>query len=123
MPDYGTARCDFPGGSAEQLYHSIQKILALPDSTRIFLGHDYKSDEREVFAWESSVAEQKSKNIHLVENVTSQDYVQFRNERDAHLPMPKLIIPSVQVNIRAGHFPKAESNGISYLKLPINTLK
>jgi len=123
MPDYGTARCDFPGGNAKELYNSIQKILALPDDTRLFMGHDYKAEGRETYAWESTVAEQKSKNIHVNTNVSADDYVIFRNKRDANLAMPRLIIPSVQVNIRAGHFPKAADNGLHYLKLPINALK
>jgi glyoxylase-like metal-dependent hydrolase (beta-lactamase superfamily II) len=123
MPDYGTARCDFPGGSAEHLYDSIQKIFALPDDTRLFMGHDYKAKNRDIFAWESTVAEQKSQNIHINTNVSADEYVAFRNERDKGLAMPKLILPSVQVNIRAGHLPEAASNGVHYLKLPINAFK
>lgn len=123
MPDYGTARCDFPGGDAETLYHSIQKIFALPENTTIYMGHDYKADGRDNYVWQSSVAEQKSQNIHINSEVSAQEYVDFRNKRDATLSMPKLIIPSVQVNIRAGHFPQAADNGIHYLTLPINTLK
>ena len=123
MPDYGTARCDFPGGDAEMLYHSIEKILSLPADTQIFVGHDYKAGGRNYFAWQSSVAEQKSENIHLKGNVASDDFVAYRNKRDASLAIPKLIIPSVQVNIRAGHFPKAEKNGVQYLTLPLNALK
>lgn len=123
MPDYGTARCDFPGGNAEHLYYSIQKILALPDDTRLFMGHDYKAKGRDAYVWESTVAIQKSQNIHINTNVSVEEYVTFRNERDSSLAMPKLILPSVQVNIRAGHFPEAASNGLHYLKLPINALK
>jgi len=123
MPDYGTARCDFPGGNAEHLYHSIQKILALPDNTRLFMGHDYKAEGRDIYAWESTVTIQKSQNIHLNKNASVEEYVTFRNKRDASLAMPTRILPSVQVNIRAGHFPKAASNGLHYLKLPINALK
>ena len=123
MPDYGTARCDFPGGNAEQLYYSIQKILALPDDTRLFMGHDYKAKGRDAYVWESTVAIQKSQNIHINTDVSVEEYVTFRNERDSSLAMPKLILPSVQVNIRAGHFPEAASNGLHYLKLPINALK
>ena len=123
MPDYGTARCDFPGGDAEKLYYSIQKILALPNNTRIFVGHDYKADGRDVFAWQSTVAEQSSQNIHINANVSVEDYVAYRNKRDASLAMPKLILPSVQVNIRAGHFPQAAKNGLHYLALPINAFK
>lgn len=123
MPDYGTARCDFPGGDAAMLYHSIEKILSLPADTKIYVGHDYKADNRDYFAWQSTVGEQKSENIHLKNDVALDDFVAYRNERDASLAMPKLIIPSVQVNIRAGHFPKAEANGVHYLTLPLNTLK
>jgi glyoxylase-like metal-dependent hydrolase (beta-lactamase superfamily II) len=123
MPDYGTARCDFPGGNAEHLYYSIQKILVLPDDTRLFMGHDYKAKGRDAYVWESTVAIQKSQNIHINTNVSVEEFVTFRNERDSSLAMPKLILPSVQVNIRAGHFPEAASNGLHYLKLPINALK
>ena len=122
MPDYGTARCDFPGGDAATLYQSIQKIYALPDNTRLFTGHDYKSPTRDHFAWQSTVAEQKASNIHINEKISQEAFVRFRNERDSKLPVPKLILPSVQVNIRAGHLPPAEENGKHYLKLPINTL-
>lgn len=120
MPDYGTARCDFPGGDASQLYKSIQKIFALPDETRLFMCHDYKAPGRDHFAWETSVAEQKRKNIHVGGGVTEEAFVKMRTERDAKLAMPKLILPSVQVNMRAGDLPPAESNGVSYLKLPLN---
>lgn len=123
MPDYGTARCDFPGGDAETLYHSIQKIFSLPDNTCIFIGHDYKAEGREQYVWQSSVAEQKLKNIHINSHVSAQEYVAFRNKRDMTLAMPKLILPSVQINIRAGHFPKAADNGLQYLTLPINAFK
>ncbi len=122
MPDYGTARCDFPGGDAATLYQSIQKIYALPDNTRLFTGHDYKSPTRDHFAWESTVAEQKANNIHINEKVSQEEFVRFRNERDSTLAVPKLILPSVQVNIRAGYLPPAEDNGTHYLKLPINVL-
>lgn len=122
MPDYGTARCDFPGGDAATLYQSIQKIYALPDNTRLFTGHDYKSPTRDYFAWESTVAEQKAHNIHINKNISQEEFVRFRNERDSTLAVPKLILPSVQVNIRAGHLPPSEANGKHYLKLPINTL-
>ena len=123
MPDYGTARCDFPGGDAQTLYHSIQKLFALPDSTRIFMGHDYKAKDREIFLWQSTVAEQKLENIHINTKVSVEDYVDFRNKRDLSLDMPKLIIPAVQVNIRAGHFAPAAKNGLQYLTLPINAFK
>lgn len=122
MPDYGTARCDFPGGDAATLYQSIQKIYTLPDNTRLFTGHDYKSPTRDHFAWESTVADQKANNIHINEKVSQEEFVRFRNERDSTLAVPKLILPSVQVNIRAGHLPPAEDNGTHYLKLPINVL-
>lgn len=123
MPDYGTARCDFPGGDAATLYHSIQKLFALPDDTRIFMGHDYKATNRDNYVWESTVAEQKSQNIHINTSVSLEEYVKFRNKRDKSLAVPKLILPSVQVNIRAGHFPQKPDNGLPYLILPINALK
>lgn len=121
MPDFGTARCDFPGGSSETLYNSAQRILALPDETRIFVGHDYKAPGRDVFAWESTVGEQKAKNIHLA-GKSEDDFVKMRNERDATLAMPKLIIPSLQVNMRAGNMPEADEQGNVYLKVPVNKL-
>lgn len=120
MPDFGTARCDFPGGSAETLYASIQKILALPDSTRIFVGHDYKAPGRDEFAWETSVAEQKAFNIHVGAGKPAEDFVTMRKSRDSTLAMPRLIIPSLQVNMRAGQMPPPEENGLSYLKVPVN---
>lgn len=123
MPDYGTARCDFPGGDAATLYNSIQKLFALPDDTRIFMGHDYKATNRDNYVWESSVAEQKSQNIHINTAVSLEEYVEFRNKRDQSLAVPKLILPSVQVNIRAGHFPQKPDNGLPYLILPINAFK
>jgi glyoxylase-like metal-dependent hydrolase (beta-lactamase superfamily II) len=123
MPDYGTARCDFPGGDAAMLYNSIQKIFALPDNTKIYVGHDYKAPDREEFAWQSTVALQKAENIHINANITAEKFVENRNQRDATLPMPKLILPSVQINIRAGHFPPVAKNGVYYLSLPMNTLK
>ncbi|MDX2370336.1 MAG: MBL fold metallo-hydrolase [Colwellia sp.] len=123
MPDYGTARCDFPGGDAEKLYDSIQKIFELPDNTIIFMGHDYKAEGRDTYAWQSSVAEQKSQNIHINTRVSVEEYVAFRNKRDSGLAMPELILSAVQVNIRAGHFPQAADNGLHYLTLPINAFK
>ncbi len=120
MPDYGTARCDFPGGDARTLYHSIQKVLALPEQTRLFLCHDYKAPGRDNFEHESSVAEQRSENVHVHEGISEDEFVKMRTERDATLGMPKLIIPSVQVNMRAGELPPAEENGTVYLKVPIN---
>ncbi|MBL3558669.1 MULTISPECIES: MBL fold metallo-hydrolase [Marinobacter] len=120
MPDYGTARCDFPGGNARTLYHSIQKVLALPPETRIFLCHDYKAPEREEFQHMTTVAEQRRNNIHVHEGISEDDFVKMRTERDATLDMPRLILPSVQVNMRAGHMPPAEDNGQVYLKVPVN---
>ncbi|MDI5890919.1 MBL fold metallo-hydrolase [Halomonas rhizosphaerae] len=120
MPDYGTARCDFPGGDARTLYRSIQKVLALPSETRLFLCHDYKAPEREEYQHETSVAEQRANNVHVHEGVSEDEFVKMRTERDATLDMPLLILPSVQVNMRAGHMPPAEDNGQVYLKVPIN---
>lgn len=120
MPDYGTARCDFPGGDARTLYHSIQKVLALPGETRLFMCHDYKAPEREEYQHETTVAEQRADNIHVHEGVSEEAFVKLRTERDATLGMPRLIIPSVQVNMRAGEMPAAEDNGQVYLKVPIN---
>ncbi len=122
MPDFGTARCDFPGGSAEDLYNSIQKILKLPDDTRIFVGHDYKAPGRDAFAWETTVGEQKALNIHIGAGRPMDEFVAMRTERDAGLGMPRLILPSLQTNMRAGHFPEPEDNGQSYFKVPINRL-
>jgi len=121
MPDFGTARCDFPGGSARQLWHSIQKILSLPEETRIFTCHDYKAPGRDEFAWESTVGQQKASNKHIAGS-TEDAFVEMRESRDATLSMPKLIVPSIQVNMRAGKMPPAEDNGTVYLKLPINRL-
>ena len=122
MPDFGTARCDFPGGSAEDLYASIQKILALPDATRIFVGHDYKAPGRDEFAWETTVGEQKALNVHIGEGRPMEEFVAMREKRDATLGMPRLILPSLQTNMRAGHFPEPEENGQRYFKVPINGL-
>ncbi|MGH1477858.1 MAG: MBL fold metallo-hydrolase [Geminicoccales bacterium] len=122
MPDFGTARCDFPGGSAELLWESIQKVLSLPDETRLFLCHDYKAPGRDDFAWETTVAEQKALNVHVGGAKTKEDFVKMRTERDAQLGMPKLIIPSIQVNMRAGRMPPADGNGKIYLKVPVNGL-
>ncbi|MCB1805200.1 MAG: MBL fold metallo-hydrolase, partial [Candidatus Competibacteraceae bacterium] len=112
MPDYGTARCDFPGGDARVLYRSIQRILALPDSTRIFLCHDYKAPGRDEYCWETTVGAEKHHNVHVHEGISEDDFVRMRSERDATLDMPRLILPSVQVNMRAGQLPPAEDNGI-----------
>lgn len=119
MPDFGTARCDFPGGSGEVLYDSIQKLYALPDETRVFTCHDYMPGGREL-RYQSTVGEQKSSNVQLNGNTTREDYVAFRKQKDAGLSLPKLILPSLQVNIRAGHLPEPEENGTSYLKIPLN---
>ncbi|MEN5168862.1 MBL fold metallo-hydrolase [Brevundimonas pondensis] len=121
MPDYGTARCDFPGGDARTLYRSIQKILALPDATRVFVGHDYlPQDGRTEFRWETSVGEEKA-NVHLAGR-SEDDYVAMREARDATLPPPQLILPALQVNIRAGALPPAEASGQRFLKLPLNAI-
>ena len=122
MPDYGTARVDFPGGDAATLYRSIQRIFELPGETRLFMCHDYKAPERDHFAWECTVAEQRAGNIHIHEGINEEDFVEFRNQRDAKLGVPKLILPSIQVNIRAGQMPPADDNGVVYLKLPVNAL-
>lgn len=120
MPDFGTARCDFPGGDAGQLYDSIQKLLALPAATRMFLCHDYKAPGRDCFAWETTVEVQKRDNIHLAGETSRDDFIAMRTARDATLSMPALILPSVQVNICAGDLPAAEDNGRQYLKIPLN---
>jgi glyoxylase-like metal-dependent hydrolase (beta-lactamase superfamily II) len=120
MPDYGTARCDFPGGDARTLYRSIQKVLSLPGATRIFLCHDYKAPDREEYCHETTVAEQRQYNVHVHEGISEDEFVRMRTERDATLAMPALILPSVQVNMRAGEMPPAEDNGQVYLKVPIN---
>ena len=122
MPDFGTARCDFPGGDAEALYDSIQKIFELPDETRLFMCHDYKAPGRDEYAWETSVAEQRKDNIHIHDGISKQEFVDFRTGRDSQLGMPKLIIPSIQVNIRAGDMPDPEGNSVSYLKVPVDVL-
>ena len=120
MPDFGTARCDFPGGSAAAMYDSIQRILALPDATRIFVCHDYKAPGRDVFEWETTVGAQKALNTHVGAGRLKAEFVALRQARDATLAMPRLIIPSLQINMRAGHMPEPEDNGVSYLKVPLN---
>ncbi|MDH2431325.1 MBL fold metallo-hydrolase [Pokkaliibacter sp. MBI-7] len=120
MPDYGTARCDFPGGDAATLFRSINKIYALPADTRLFMCHDYKAPGREHYAYETTVQEQRENNIHVHQGTSEADFVSMRTQRDATLSMPRLILPSVQVNMRAGHMPPEESNGQVYLKVPIN---
>jgi glyoxylase-like metal-dependent hydrolase (beta-lactamase superfamily II) len=122
MPDFGTARADFPGGDAATLYRSIQKVLALPPETRLFLCHDYKAPGRDEFVWETTVAAERQKNVHVHEGVSEQAFVKMRTDRDKTLEMPVLILPSVQVNMRAGHLPPPEDNGVSYLKIPVNAL-
>jgi len=121
MPDYGSARCDFPGGNARTLYRSIRKVLALPDATRLHLCHDYMPGGRAP-AWESTVARQRADNLHVHDGVSEDEFVAMRTARDHTLDMPTLMLPAVQVNVRAGHFPAAESNGVRYLKIPLNTV-
>jgi glyoxylase-like metal-dependent hydrolase (beta-lactamase superfamily II) len=119
MPDYGTARADFPGGDARTLYRSIQKLLALPPETRLFMCHDYKAPGRDIYAWETTVGEERANNVHVGGGVTEDQFVAMREKRDATLAAPVLLLPSIQVNIRAGKFPPAESNGVHYLKIPV----
>jgi glyoxylase-like metal-dependent hydrolase (beta-lactamase superfamily II) len=121
MPDVGTARCDFPGGDAKALYASVQKLLSLPGDTRLFMCHDYPPTDRPI-VFESSVAEQRAHNIHVHQGVSEAAFVAMRTKRDVSLDMPVLILPAVQVNIRAGELPPAEANGTRYLKIPLNTL-
>jgi len=119
MPDFGTARADFPGGDARQLYRSIKRLLELPDHTRLLMCHDYKAPGRSDFAWETTVDEQRRNSVHVKDGVTEDDFVTMREARDADLDVPKLLLPSIQVNIRAGRFPEAEDNGVHYLRIPI----
>ncbi|WP_332609635.1 MBL fold metallo-hydrolase [Achromobacter sp. ESBL13] len=121
MPDVGTARCDFPGGDAHELYRSIQRLLALPGGTRLFMCHDYPPAGRQAH-WQTSVAEQRASNIHVRDGISEDEFVAMRTRRDATLGMPTLILPAIQVNIRAGHFPPPEDNGVRYLKIPVNGL-
>jgi len=120
MPDYGSARCDFPGGDAATLYRSIQKLYELPNETRMFLCHDYKTDGRDEFTWQTTVGEQMDANIHAHSGVSEAEFVKMRTDRDERLCMPKLILPSIQVNMRAGNLPPPEDDGNTYLKIPIN---
>lgn len=120
MPDYGTARCDFPGGDAHTLYLSVQKLFALPDETRMFMCHDYKAPGRDHYLNETTVGEERLHNVHVGEGKCEQEFIKMRTERDATLSMPRLILPSVQVNMRAGHMPEPEENGQAYLKVPVN---
>jgi glyoxylase-like metal-dependent hydrolase (beta-lactamase superfamily II) len=122
MPDYGTARADFPGGDAATLFRSIHKILALPSETRVFVGHDYLPKSRDTFVWETTVAEERASNVHVHEGVSEHDFVEMREARDKTLAAPRLILPSLQVNIRAGALPPAEADGKVYLKLPVKWL-
>ena len=121
MPDFGTARCDFPGGDAATLYDSIHKLFSLPEQTRMFMCHDYKAPGRDEFAWESTVVEQRESNINVHVGITKEEFVTYRTARDTNLNAPRLIMPSIQVNIRAGQFPPAEDNDVSYLKIPLST--
>jgi glyoxylase-like metal-dependent hydrolase (beta-lactamase superfamily II) len=120
MPDYGTARCDFPGGDATTLYQSIQKLFTLPDETRVFMCHDYKAPGRDEYQFETTIGEERQHNIHVSVEHDQADFIQMRESRDATLDMPRLILPSVQVNMRAGHLPPAEDNGQRYLKIPVD---
>lgn len=119
MPDYGTARADFPGGDARTLYRSIQRLLALPEETRLFMCHDYKAPGRDHYLWETTVGEQRRANVHVREGISEDEFVEMREKRDAGLSAPKLLLPSIQVNIRAGRFGKAEANGVTYLRIPV----
>ncbi len=122
MPDYGTARADFPGGDARTLFRSIHRLLALPDQTRVFLCHDYKAAGRDTFVWETTIGAQRRGNVHVHPGITEDAFVAMREARDATLGMPRLILPSIQINMRAGHLPEPEANGTCYLKLPLNSL-
>lgn len=122
MPDFGSARCDFPGGDARTLYRSIQKIFALPPQTRLFMCHDYKAPGRDDYRWETTVAAERAGNLHVRDGITEDEFVAMRTARDATLSMPRLILPAVQVNMRAGHPPPPEANGIRYLKIPLDAL-
>ena len=119
MPDYGTALADFPGGDAAALYRSIRRVLALPVETRLFMCHDYKAPGRDQYAWETTVGEERARNVHVHEGISESEFVAMRTQRDATLAAPLLLLPSIQVNIRAGHFPPAEADGVHYLKVPI----
>lgn len=119
MPDYGTARADFPGGDAHKLYRSIKRLLALPPETRLFMCHDYKAPGRDTFAWETTVREQRENNVHVRDGVSEDEFVALRRARDTKLSAPRLLLPSIQVNIRAGKFPPAEANGVRYLTIPV----
>jgi glyoxylase-like metal-dependent hydrolase (beta-lactamase superfamily II) len=122
MPDYGSARADFPGGDARQLYRSVRRLMKLPDRSRVFLCHDYKAPNRDEYVWETTMLAERTANVHLHNGVSEEDFVEMRTQRDATLAMPKLILPSIQVNMRGGRMPEPEEDGVSYLKLPINQL-
>jgi glyoxylase-like metal-dependent hydrolase (beta-lactamase superfamily II) len=122
MPDYGTARADFPGGNARRLYQSIRRLMQLPDRTRVFLCHDYKAPNRDEFVWETTIGSERTANVHVHDDVSEDEFVAMRTQRDKTLGMPRLILPSIQVNMRAGHLPEPEENGTRYLKLPLNLL-
>lgn len=122
MPDYGTARADFPGGDARLLFRSLRRVLSLPPQTRLFMCHDYLPEGRTEYVWETTVAQERQGNIHAHDGITEDEFVAMREKRDATLDMPRLILPSVQVNMRAGHMPPADDNGITYLKLPVNAV-
>lgn len=122
MPDYGTARCDFPGGDAATLYRSIHKLYQLADETHVYVGHDYKAANRDYFAWHTTIGEQKRNNIQINQTITEEQFITMREQKDSTLNPPKLILPSVQINIRAGNFPPPEQDGYSYLKLPLNKI-
>lgn len=123
MPDFGTARADFPGGDARQLYRSIRRILSLPDDTRLFLCHDYKAPGRDDYAWETTVGDQRRDSVHVHDGVTEDEFVEMREARDESLAVPRLLLPSIQVNIRAGRFPEATDNGVSYLRIPVKPVR
>lgn len=123
MPDYGTARCDFPNGSASVLYDSVHKLFQLPESTRVFLCHDYLPESRHEYQCETTIQQQKQQNVHIREGISKSEFVQMRQQRDAGLSMPKLILPAIQINMNGGQFPMPEANGVSYLKLPLNYFK
>jgi len=122
MPDFGTARADFPGGDARQLFRSIRRLLLLPEDTRLFLCHDYKAPGRDEYLWETTVKHQRESNVHVKDGVTEDEFAEMRNKRDAMLAMPNLIMPSVQINIRGGRLPEPEDNGVSYIKIPVNAV-
>lgn len=122
MPDYGSARADFPGGDARQLYRSVRRLMKLPDESRVFLCHDYKAPNREEYVWETTMLAERTANVHIHEGVSEDDFVEMRTQRDSTLAMPKLILPSIQINMRGGRMPEPEENGVSYLKLPLNQL-